>query len=222
MTTYRNIILGAALTIGVTLSSAVNASLITFTDKTTFLTATSATSATGPIPFLGSFGPSVPVVIGSLTFEASPPATSLEIGTSNTVLLPGTFEIALSDVENLNVTGAPMNAFGFDFAEPTGGAELGGGPHIDSTFTVTLLSGGGTVGGFTFTAANDTAAFVGVSSTISFDRVEIRETVGGLENEYYGEFVAAAAAAQVPEPGMIAIFGLGLAGLGFARRRKIV
>ena len=42
--------------------------------------------------------------------------------------------------------------------------------------------------------------------------------VNGLES--YTWSVASAESAPVPEPSIIALFGLGLVGLGFARRRR--
>jgi len=59
---------------------------------------------------------------------------------------------------------------------------------VDSTFTVTLKNGVNTVASFQFNAPDDVFAFVGVQSDMSFDKVEIRETVGGDEDENFGEF----------------------------------
>ena len=73
---------------------------------------------------------------------------------------------------------------------------------------------------FTFNAPNDTAAFVGVAGATLFDRVEIRETVGTDDNEFYGRVYAGTQA--IPEPSSLISAALGLAGLAeYAGRRRV-
>ncbi|MGH2706851.1 MAG: hypothetical protein ACRDJK_00965 [Actinomycetota bacterium] len=95
-------------------------------------------------------------------------------------------DIAIDAREDLNVAfGAPVRAVGSDFVEPQNDFN-GNRPFVDSTFQVTLLRESTVVHEFSFNAPNDTATFAGATTGMAFDRVEIRETVGDIENEYFG------------------------------------
>ena len=189
----------------------------TFDDKTEFLNATGATDATGPIlPAMG-FGNHGSVTIGSVDFVI----TRFAI-VDWSARLPD-LEIVISDgVNNLPnesidaVFAAPVFSAGFDFVEVENDPNLNG-SFVDSTFEVTLRNGATSVGSFTFNAPNDTAAFVGVWSETAFDRLEIRETVGTDDNEFYGRFFTGATA--LPEPSTLAVLALG--GLTMLRRRAV-
>ena len=173
------------------------ATISTFDDKTAFLTATGATSVTGPLPDLGLIpgGAGGVQTVGQATFSITPPSSQLFIGTAGTVgvtnndwtlRLAGN-DIAISDVENLNVDLAnPVFSFGIDFVEPEFDPNVSG-PFAESTFTVTLLNGAVVVDSFSVSRPNDSAEFIGVWSDSIFDRVEIRETIGLLENEFFGQ-----------------------------------
>jgi len=207
-------------------SSEANATLLTFSDRTTFLTATGATSATGPLPNLG-FVPGSQTV-GSVTFSITPPSSALFIGGLGTgipggdwtTLLPGN-DIAISDVENLNAAlSSPVFSLGFDFAEPNVAAECFA-PCFDSTFGVTLKNGAITVGSFTFNAPDEVAAFVGVWTSDPFSRVEIRDLTATIDDEYFGQFYTGAAPVPALEPATLLLLGSGLAGLGLWGLRKM-
>ena len=168
----------------------------TYTDKTTFLTDTGATSATGPLPNLGVIpgGGAASQTVGSATFTITPPSSTLIFGTLGQVVtnndwtlrLPGN-DIAISDIENLNVDlSSTVYSFGIDLAEPETDPNINA-PFIDSTFTVTIKNGGSFVDSFTVNPPNDVAAFLGIWTDVPFDRVEIRETTGGVGNEFFGE-----------------------------------
>lgn len=203
-----------------------HAGILVFDDRADFLNRTSAQSVTGTLPNLGEVtGGSIQ--LGSATISLGPSATRLFVGTNNisglpipanndwTARLPGN-DIAITGLENLNVgLGNDVFSFGFDFVEPQSDPNVGA--FVDSTFSVRLLDDGIEVGAFSYNAPNDTAAFVGVWSMAAFDSVEIRETTGGVENEFFGEFYAGTAA--VPEPMSAACLG-SLALLGMLRRRR--
>jgi hypothetical protein len=109
-------------------------------------------------------------------------------------------------------------ALGFDFVEPQYDANVNA-PFIDSTFTVTLKNGAATVNSFTFNAPNDTTAFVWVWSSVAFNRMEIRETIGGNENEFFGPFYSGTTP-TVPLPPTALLLSSGLLGL-LAWRKKL-
>lgn len=194
------------------------AALFTFSDQATFLAATGAVSATGAYDNLGSV-PS-PYTSGSVTLSLGPRATQLVVGGAVdwTTRLAGN-DIAISQFEDLNAAfAAPVYAAGFDFVEPEKDPNLNE-PFFDSTFTVTVKNGANSLGSFSFNAPNDAAAFVGVRSDLPFDLLEIRETVGGIGNEFFGQFYTGSTPAPVPLPPGLLLVGSGLLGLiGFRRK----
>ena len=88
-----------------------SAVITVFNDKTTFLTATSATSATGPLPNLGKIvgDAAASQTVGTVTFTITPPSSELFIGAAGVNAVPGLDwtainpgpDIAISDIENL-------------------------------------------------------------------------------------------------------------------------
>lgn len=194
---------------------AAGAAIVVYFDKADFLSATGASSATGPLPNLGYAGASA--TIGSLTINA--PSTFF-VGP---VYSPdSTNSIAINGPEDLDVfSAAPVHSLGFDFYEPTW-LTFGNCCLAPSTFQLTL----GTGEYFTFDAPDDAWSFIGVHSDAAFSSAAIREIAGGIDDEYFGEFYTgtrplAGPQPAVPEPSVLALFGLGLlAAAAYGRRNR--
>lgn len=142
--------------------------------------------------------------------------------------LPGA-EIAITGPENLGVdilTTTPVNAFGFFFAEP-GNPWSGAGNNpdctiacVESTFEVQFFYNTSEISPdddvvVMFSPVNNQALFFGWTSDELFNRIQITETVGGAENEFFGQMYAHV----VPLPAAVWLFGTALVGLGWLGRR---
>ena len=201
-----------------------HASMAVYSDKAAYLAATGATLATTPYPNTGNSS-HLGLSSGSVSFtavaESSYTTGYLYFGDWS-ARLPGN-EISINAFEDLDVAfAAPVHAFGFDFVEPQFDPNIGD-TFQDSTFTVTLRQGTTAVGSFTFNAPNDVAAFVGASNTLAFNNVQIRETIGGVEDEFFGQFYTAATTPSptpMPEPATPTLLLAGLAGIGALQRRR--
>ena len=81
-----------------------------------------------------------------------------------------------------------------------------------------------TINFFTELVDNGGTGFLGIIGNVPFNMITFE--TGGIPDSadfseaFYVDNVAFVAATQIPEPATLALLGLGLAGLGFARRRK--
>lgn len=229
-----NSVFPAALVCALMAISPARANMSVFNDQATFLAATGATSATGSLPSLaGTHHASVH--IGSVTFQDVNGygfwVGGLESYTPSdwTTLLVG-HELAINSVENLDVAfDAPVYSAGFQFAEPGPQPAANASspyannayyPFHDSTFTVTLKLNAAVVDSFSFNAPDEVGSFVGAWSDAAFDRMEIRETSGAIEDDYFGQFYTGSAAMPVPEADTYILMLIGIGLVGCATRRK--
>jgi len=81
-----------------------------------------------------------------------------------------------------------------------------------------LLNGVTPVAVHSFTRPNDSLQFVGLWTSDPFDRIEIRDTTGTIDNEFFGNFTTGTTPA--PEPASLALLGAGVAVLIGGRRRR--
>jgi hypothetical protein len=193
-------------------TQAQTATIQTFTDKTAFVAATGATSATGPLPDLGLVvPPALSVTVRSITFSLAPGGDNIAIGAVGTPAAPdwyveggveggndGINELAMG-FENLQAeTTGPVFSFGFDFIEPNVTMPSFGGTPVDSTYEVLLFDGPALVGQATFSdIPDDVFTFLGVWSDMAFDRVlinDIAESPFVDDDEFFREFYTGATA----------------------------
>lgn len=195
------------LTLGSAAGSA-QAAPHTSTDKAAFLAETSATSV-GGFPS-GSHVASF--TAGEAHFQIVNPSTfNFSDWTSR---LPGV-DMGINGKEQFNVSFAnPVHAFGFDIVEVQNDPNLNAAPFVDSIFTMDFYRLGLLVGTHVFNAPNDAASFVGVWMNNTFDQVRLRETVGGIENEFFGTFYSGKALPTgVPDGGSSLAMVGGVCGL---------
>lgn len=208
----KRLIAGAAIAVATMAANPIlpaqAGTLTVFDNKDDFLMP--GITATAPLPNLGNLRPTR-ITHDNLTFTGS---LSFK---DRTPLLPG-IELAISGVENFDVEIAnAVNAFGFDFVEPT----AAGAPFFESTFDVTLFDGATEIGAFEFERPNDVVTFVGVASDESFNRVEIRDRTNTIDNEFFGTFYTGTETASTPDPSAIlGYLGLTVIGAGLRMRHS--
>lgn len=102
-------------------------------------------------------------------------------------------------------------------------------------FSLKLFSGANQIGATSFAPENDTAVFFGLWADQTFDRVEIVETTGSSENEFFGGFMSgvttlprplsrsvlsASATTPVPLPAGLPLLMLGLGALALTCKSR--
>jgi hypothetical protein len=193
------------------------ATVSTFNTLASFQTSTGATAATGPLPVSSSNFSSA--TVGSVTFSA-PSATFVNWSTLLSAVQTGGVLVVsqgagdVGGVVNDGINAqfaAPVYSAGFRFHEPGSSTAIIDGCNttcVNSQWSLRLMSGATLVAAVPWTFPKDQATFVGVWSDTAFTRLEVRETVGTDDNEFYGQFYTGLAAA-VPEPGTAALMFLG-------------
>lgn len=175
--------------------------LTKYTQRSTFLSATGATNASGPLPNVGS---ATSVKLGSVTFSVAPGGDNMAMGAFGIAGLgdwcpqnPGN-DVALG-YENLQLDlDEPVVALGIDFVQPEATIAPWGGTAVDSTYEVALYLDGTFLTQASFSAiVVDQLAFLGVSSSMPFDRVTIIDVTNTPfidDDEFFGEVYTAPAA----------------------------
>ena len=149
-------------------------------------------------------------IAAGLSLSSSDPTNPL-IVLGDGILGPSNKIFAESfDVLNIISLNPPVTAVGFDLLTSRG----------STTLDIALFDAvGGALGATSVTGVNDaTATFFGVIS----DRGAIVQLTFGIPGvgEIIDNITFGNAIAQLPEPGTLALFGLGLLGLGVAVRRR--
>ena len=132
--------------------------------------------------------------------------------------------VVINDRENFDAVvtfASAVYGFGMDVYEPQASTLIFNGCNatcVESTFEITFLSMGSILDTITFEPDNEILDFIGYSNATAFDRIEIRETVGGIDNEMFGNFVTSTSpVSPVPLPAGLPLLVVALGAFGLAR-----
>jgi hypothetical protein len=181
----------------------------TYQNKAAFLAATSATSATGPLPDVGTIldvgaDPLGTYTLGSLTFSLTEGSDNVAIGAAGTAAGPDWYpetpghDMAFGWERFQVATAGPVYSFGFDFVEPDATMPSFGGTPEESSYDILLFNGPALVGQVRFAGSdipNDVQTFLGVWSDQPFNRIVIIDLGATDDDEFIGEFYTGTAPA---------------------------
>ncbi len=209
------------------LFSHASASVIKYDELNTFLIETGAKAET-PLPKIGKVRTPV-LQVGDLNISKGPNAEIMWTWDYSDRI--GGYEIGLTGGEDLDIElSDSIYSFGFQTVEPDKDYSYSSDEFQDSTFMITLFDKSDAVGFFEYETPNDIASFIGVWSDKPFDKVEIREIIGGNDNEFFGQFYTGSNALITdlnerqpipnPEPGTFILLGTGIFGIAAYRLRR--
>lgn len=164
-------------------------------------------------PVTGFTNANITSVSGNLTLDNAQgvglPATGSAGYLNFTGAIPGD-EYVLNGDENFDlIFSSFQTAFAMDYVDAS----------IASTFTLDFFDGVTNVGSTSFTTSSfGTVEFIGFTSTIAFDRVEVRENDGASNSDEFFQFYTTET--SIPAPSGLLIFALGTVGFACARRRR--
>jgi hypothetical protein len=118
------------------------------------------------------------------------------------------FNLSPAGIANMSVNFVPIGAI-------TG---LVGGIYNASGWTCGATCAGGSIGSMIVSSGPPTIAFPGVAANLAAGQYAVR--VQGTNTSSQTSYTGQVSFSKIPEPGTLALLGLGLAGLAFVRRRQ--
>lgn len=187
------------------------ASTTTYTSLPTFVGATGATFR----PINPVTGVTATTTDGTITVAPFENNIIFDPGTYGNPIPGNDWVISGQESQDFIINTSPVYSFGFDIYKPFEPQTVGGcnAPCSDTTFTITLFNGATNLGSFSFVPPHDTVQFYGISSSVSFDKVELLETPPDIDNEFFANlYLGNQSARSTPEPATMMLLLSGLLG----------